>query len=221
MPDGFAVGAERDILIRVVRVAGEVMRGLLVGGCLFLVAGVSAAGCGDDSGDGATPFVSISAGEDTPAPSDDGDDGDQDATPNDNDADDRDGEGSEGVPDDFDACTLLTVEEIAEATGVTVDVGEPFGDPPFYDCQWTANGGGFDVSLFTGERDDVEFYFGIGHEADEEVDGVGDEAYWDDTLASLEVLTGNYSVTVGSGGTAVMTLEETIEVAEKVIDRLP
>lgn len=182
--------------------------------------------CGGDEGGGGepTPFVSITADDETPGATDAADNPGDGATPegDDSDSGDEDGDGdSQGLPADFDVCTLLTMEEITGVIGVAVDDGEAFDSPPFYDCQYFTDAGGIDVQLFAGTRDDVEFYFEIGHESDEKVDDVADGAYWDDDLNSLEVLSGNYTVAISSAGTGEVSLEQAIDLAKAAIEHLP
>lgn len=189
---------------------------------LMLVLGMTLALAGACSGsdeDGA-PVVSILDGDDeqaTGAPSATPDEGGSDS----DDDSDGEGEGSGDVPSDFDACSLLTADEIAGVIGVAVDEGERFESPPNYDCQWLGDAGGIDVLVFTGERDDVRSYFEIGHEDDDEVDGVGEGAYWNDALQDLEVLAGNYSVSVSAAGTGDLTLDEAKDLAQRAIGNLP
>lgn len=195
---------------------------LLVGLAAAALPGAACGSGGDDgvSGSDATPFVSISESDETPDAGDDAGDG---AAPNDSpDTGDDSGDGDDGgVPDDVDACALLTTDEVAAAAGATVGEGEPFESPPFYDCQWLAEDGGINVSVFSGDRDEVESFFEIGHEYDEEVDDVGEAAFWDDELQNLEVLSGNYSVAISLAGVGQLTLETAIELAELAIGRLP
>lgn len=171
---------------------------------------------GSSTGD-ETPFVTIDDGggeEGTGGPSDDSDSGE--STEADGLAIDDD-----WVPIEVDACALLTADEVVLAIGVPVDEGGRFDAPPFYDCEWSGEGGGINLSVFGAERPEVESYFEIGHEGDERVDDVGEEAFWDDEREILEVLSGNYSVAVSSVGSATLTLDAAANLADIVISRLP
>lgn len=179
-----------------------------------------ACGNGEDAGSvtsDETPFVTIDDGGDEEETGGSVDDAESsDSTGGEDPAVDDD-----WVPIELDACALLTANEVALAIGVPVDEGEPFDAPPFYDCEWSGEGGGVNLSVFGAERTEVESYFEIGHEGDERVDGAGEEAFWDDEREILEALSGNYSVTVSSVGSATLTLEAAANLADIVISRLP
>jgi hypothetical protein len=185
-----------------------------------LVAVSLACSSGEDAGSGAsdeTPFVTIDDGggeEGTEVPGGDSESGESP------DGDDPTVD-DDWVPSEVDACALLTADEVVLAIGVPVDEGEPFESPPFYDCEWSGEGGGINLSVFGAERVEVESYFEIGHEADERVDDVGEEAFWDDERAIIEVLSGNYSVSVSSVGSAALSLEAAANLADIAISRLP
>lgn len=205
------------------RTPSAVMAAVTLVALATLVVSAMACGSGDGGSDGAgTPIVIVNGSSDA---SDDGDDGGEatDAAASPSEADDSgDGEGDDqDVPEDVDACALLTTDEVGAAIGVSVDDGERFDEPPFFDCQWSTGAGSVDLSLVTGERADVESYFKIGHESDEEVDDVGEQAYWRSALHTLEVLTGNYSVAVSSSGSGELTLEAATDLVKKAIERLP
>lgn len=186
----------------------------------ILVTGLACDNDGDagSSTTDATPFVTIEDGDDGEAVEGSGDDG----SPSDStDGEDPVAEDDFRVPSDLDACALLTADEVVLAIGVPVDEGERFDIPPFYDCEWSGEGGGINISVFGAERAEVESFFEIGHEADERVGDVGEEAFWDDEREILEVLSGNYSVTVSSVDSATLILESAANLADIVISRLP
>ena len=76
------------------------------------------------------------------------------------------------------ACSLLTVEEVAAAFGETLDTAEPSADDLYSNCKYSGDGG--EVTTFVGKSPEASLsYFNTMKINDgEAVSGVGDEAYW-------------------------------------------
>jgi hypothetical protein len=78
--------------------------------------------------------------------------------------------------------------------------------------------------VYSASRDDVEAYFEIKREDYEEIDGIGEAAYWAGSpFLQIEVLQGTYDVAISVGvyepGFDARTAA--IHLAEKAIDRVP
>jgi hypothetical protein len=109
------------------------------------------------------------------------------------------GEPADGGGDVVLACSLLTPEEVEQALGEPV--GEPIADrfgEGFSSCTYeTESLDVVRVRVFTAEdRDAVREYFEFGSEELEPVEGLGDAATWSDAFRELEVLRGNYDVSI-------------------------
>lgn len=120
---------------------------------------------------------------------------------------------------DVDACALLTNEEIEAATGLPVTDEPSSADMIFNSCSWNIGDMGASVTL---ALDDKFLYEQMRGENDEDVDGIGDEAYWS-WLHALYVRTGDryfdIQVVTLEGGDAELNAAK--ELALKVIERLP
>ncbi|MEX0683295.1 MAG: hypothetical protein WD904_08195 [Dehalococcoidia bacterium] len=186
---------------------------------LLAVAALLLAACGggdddDDAGDdgGATAT-------ETGATDDSGDDG-GDAS--------GDGSGDDGGDDsgsDFDACTLLTQDEVERVIG-PADEGLNQNFDPIFSCLWSADAGGMDylsVGVFAGSDQELGAFFELTEDG-EEIQGLGEGAQFSESFGTLEVLVDGYYVTVNVS----MFEREPDEVrdittglAERVLGRLP
>lgn len=186
-------------------------------GALSALLLVAACGGGDDddddsSGSGATATATATAsesggGESTDEPTE---------TPG-------NGGGSSGLG--FDVCDLLTPQEIEDVTGIAAKDGVDQTLATFYACSW--EGDGFDaVDVTVLSRDDGgEDLYEFNNDDAEMIDGLGDRAqYLGGILPSLEVLTGDYYISVSVNALELeddQAKEDSIELARAAIDRLP
>jgi|FLYL01.1.fsa_nt_gi hypothetical protein len=148
--------------------------------------------------------------EEPPTEAPDADDnGDADGTPS-----------GEGV----NVCELLPADEMSDILGEPVEAAESSVEP-FFSCQY--EGEEFAGALVTvyqaGSEDEAEAYVSIGRENSEDVEGLGDDAYWLGAPAnSLAVREGSTVLEV-----AVYNLDEADEreaavaIAETLLERLP
>lgn len=186
----------------------------------------SACGGGDDDDSG---------GSDEPAATEEQDEGEdedeeeeeptpdeeeEEPTPADEDEDEDDGGGS---GDGEDVCALITEEEVEEITGLAVGDGENQDFDPFFSCNYSTET--FDtvqVDVFHGSEEEVELYYELTEDA-EEVDGIGDRAQWGGFIKQLEVLEGEYDVTIWISASTIEedeALEMSKELAQIVLDNL-
>ena len=129
----------------------------------------------------------------------------------------------------LDACMLVTKAEIEVAVGTTVLDPKPeqlanlstcsFNDPatPIFTIA--------SVSVLTGARDgDAREIFDMAKKNGNDpqpVAGVGEDAFWDDTLSDLNVVQGKYEITVDVPGDSADPLSVAKEIAGKVLAKLP
>jgi hypothetical protein len=128
------------------------------------------------------------------------------------DEDEGEGDGDEGDEDDGDdddasgehACDLLTAEEVSAAVGLEVGEGRDYlaAAPDATQCEWMATDGGTvyaEVLTEGGQGYYEAVTFGIDDPdaafQAEEVEGIGDEAVFDD-LGVLQVVDGDNYVSV-------------------------
>ena len=130
----------------------------------------------------------------------------------------------------LDGCSLLTTDEVAAAIGKPVQaVTLPTGDSSTVACDYTdpANRGNRFVSTTVyvltpaGAKGAHEATKGGGRDQTA-ISGLGDDAYWDNTLGMLSVLKGRY--VVGMSVTADATadrMKAAQAMASKILARLP
>lgn len=172
---------------------------------------------GDDSGDGDD---GDDAGDDGDEPTDDAGTGDDD----DGSGDDDGGSGDNGFTGEVNPCDLLTVDEVSAALGQPVGEGGLTDFDPFFECDW--EGENFDsvnLSVYTDERDLVEQYFEVGNEESEQIDGIGEKAYYDDSIIpSLEILSGNTDILISLVADEDADARSILsELAAAAVERLP
>lgn len=105
---------------------------------------------------------------------------------------------AEGV----DACALVTKADIEAAIGAPVLDGEAEQAANLYTCSYNdpafANisiaGVAVFVELREGEAQEIYELAKSNAAEVQEVDGIGDEAYWDDTLNTMQILSGKYEL---------------------------
>lgn len=135
------------------------------------------------------------------------------------------GGGGDGIVGDVDACALVTTDEVSAALGETVAEGIGTSQSPFATCTWEAESGNFiDVMVYSASRDEVEAYFEISREDFEEIDGIGEAAYWAGSpFLQIEVLQGTYDVAISVGvyEPDFDARRVAIDLAGKAIDRIP
>ncbi len=128
-----------------------------------------------------------------------------------------------------DACTLVTKAQIESAVGATVLDPKAeqlanlsscsFNDPasPIFTV--------VSVSVFSGaSTSDAKEIFDLGKRNANDpqpVTGVGEDAYWDDTLSDLNTVQGKYEITVDVPGDSADPLAVAKEIAGKVLAKLP
>jgi hypothetical protein len=204
---------------------------------LLVFASCGGGGDDDDSGDSDEPVATDEQGdsdsddeedtedEDGPTP-EDGDDDEEDAdepTPEDEGDDDDDEEGGGGG--EIDACALITPEEIEDITGLDVGQGENSDFDPFFSCNFsTETFDSVQVSVYHASEDEVEAYYELTQDA-EEVDGIGERAQFGGLLNLLEVLQGEYDLSIGISAPGTIEDSETLDMSKElaaiVLDRLP
>jgi hypothetical protein len=130
----------------------------------------------------------------------------------------------------LDACELITKVEVETAVGGTVRDGKPDALANLYTCTFgdpdSPVGSVAGVSVFVAESDDdaQEVYdLAKSNAADvAEVDGVGEEAYWDSILNTMQIVQGNYQVSVDvSSDEGRDQLAAATQIADLVLVRLP
>lgn len=139
--------------------------------------------------------------------------------PSNGDGPDGDDNGDSG---EFNACSLITREEVMQALGEEVTEGVQENADPFFSCRFESED--FDsvsVSYVTGEREDIEEYFELGNEESETIEGLGERAYWDEDFNDLEVLTGVQYLSVSISADGVDEFEVARSLAERALGRLP
>jgi hypothetical protein len=188
----------------------------------FVVLLAACGGDDDDSdgGDGAGVTVTSDGDDDgdEPEPTDEGSDGG-----------DGDDDGS-GGSEDFQACSLFTVEEISEITGIEMEDGVEGSAtvPDGTQCTWEPADGTTAVYVEVVLEDGASWFETL-HSVDGEegfaeataVPGIGDEAVWDDGVSVLDVVEDDQFVSVQ----AVLFTETELEVAQEIatlaLERLP
>ncbi|MEX0683294.1 MAG: DUF3558 family protein [Dehalococcoidia bacterium] len=124
----------------------------------------------------------------------------------------------------FDACTLLTMDEVEAAIGA-VDAGLRREGAKISSCLWSAKVGRdfVNVGVFLGSKQELDLFLELA-QGTEDVEGLGDRAKFSEPLGATEVIVGGYGVTV-SAGTSEREPDEvrdvTTALAEKVVERLP
>ncbi len=125
-----------------------------------------------------------------------------------------------------DPCELLSADEVEDVLGGPV--GEPTLDDsayPLVSCSFATEDAAYsvDVMLYSGEREEVEALFEYNREEFEEVEGVGEAAYWAaEPFSQIEVLQGNYEVAISVYAPGEEShLEAAKDLAKKALDRLP
>lgn len=118
-------------------------------------------------------------------------------------------------------CDLLTADDLTDA------VGRPFGEGrgDAYSCTWDSTDD--DVALVPGQVSLDVTTDGLGSEemlvsmSDEEVDDLGDEAHWSDSLSNLVVIVGEsfFSIQVLDTVGEVDERDAAIRLAELVLQR--
>ncbi len=130
----------------------------------------------------------------------------------------------EGDVSTVDPCELLTVDEVAAV--LEGAIGEPAGNNvlPLLPCEYPREDGTafVDLEVYTGSREDVENYFESGEGDWRDVEGLGEAAHWAELSGQIEVLQGNYALTItvsAPGGGS--QLEAAKGLAQKALQRLP
>lgn len=158
---------------------------------------------------------------------DDDDRGDSEPTATEEQDGDSGGD-DEPAPDegdgDFDVCALMTEEEVADIIGFDTTSSSSNDFDPFFGCKYDFDSGNVSISVYRDDREVVEAFYELTADA-EQVDGVGDRAQYTELFDQLEVLDGNYDITVSvfsfDGESEVDTLELDKELAQLLLDRLP
>lgn len=131
----------------------------------------------------------------------------------------------------LDVCSLLTKQEVEAAIGMAVLEPRPEVVDTFFSCGYQdpddPDHGLVSVSTIVGaDREEAEFSYEVGKKNNasisQTVDGVGEDAYWLEVFGDLNILKGNYDITIGVASEAG---EDRISIAkdlaEKVLSRLP
>lgn len=151
-----------------------------------------------------------------------GDDGE--ATPDEGEPTPDEGGDDDGGDSEFDVCALVSEEEVADITGFDITGSTSDDFDPFFGCTYDYDFGNISLSVYRDDRDVVETFYELTSDA-EEVDGVGDRAQFIELFDQLEVLDGNYDITVSvfsfDSESEVDTLELDKELALLLLDRLP
>ena len=131
---------------------------------------------------------------------------------------------------EIDPCALVTRAEVEAAVGATVLDPKPerlanlascsFHDPaaPIFSLA------SVNVFAAASESDAQEIFdLAKGNAADvQEVDGLGDDAYWDDILGTLQVLEGTYEISVDvASGEGADQRRAAEDIAARALSRLP
>jgi hypothetical protein len=130
---------------------------------------------------------------------------------------------------EFDPCSLLTKAEVEAAIGTSVTEPEAEGLSNLFTCSYndpeTPLFSLVTVSVFVGENADQAsdvYELTKDNAADaQEVDGIGDEAFWDDILNGLEVLEGKYDIRIDVSPDDGDELAIAKDLAAKAVDSLP
>ena len=131
---------------------------------------------------------------------------------------------------ELDVCGLVTKAEVEAALGVPVLDGEPQQAANLFTCSFndpeapifTAAG----VAVFVAENDDDanEVYELAKSNAAEvqEVDGLGEAAYWDATLNTMQILQGRYEISIDvAADDGLDQLAAAKAIAAQALSRLP
>jgi hypothetical protein len=134
------------------------------------------------------------------------------------------------VADAIDACALVTKAEIESAVSATVLDGAPEQMANLATCSYKdpdapiSTVAGLSVFAAASASDAREvFDLAKRNAADvQEVDGLGDDAYWDDILGTLQVLEGTYEVGIDvASDEGVDQRAAAKDIANKALSRLP
>jgi hypothetical protein len=131
---------------------------------------------------------------------------------------------------EIDACTLVSKAEVEAAIGTTVLDPKPQQFPNLSSCDFNDPATPVfrlaSVTVVTEPSGDGArslFDLGKSNANDPQtIDGIGEDAYWDETLSTLDTLKGKYEVSVSvSPGEGVDKLTAAKAIAAKVVANLP
>jgi hypothetical protein len=94
---------------------------------------------------------------------------------------------------------------------------------PLAGCRWEPEGLLLvTVTVFDGNEAEVQAYYEFSEDGSDAVEGLGDKAHYSEVTKSLEVLVDdNTDITVQVVNAELDEKQAAIDLAEKVIDRLP
>jgi hypothetical protein len=183
----------------------------------LIVALAAAAACGGDDDEPA-------AGDATRTAATDGTDGADGHTAAPTDDGDGAGDGPSDVPE-VDVCALLTHDDVVELMETESEPGGRRDDPPFFRCVYLTDAFlGVVIGVYPDDRQALEDYLErpvFGGEDAREIEGVGERAVWYEGNVALEVLQGDYIVTVEITATTTDALTRSTEMALRMLERLP
>ena len=131
---------------------------------------------------------------------------------------------------EIDACALVTKAEVETAVGATVLDPKPERLANLASCSFNDSAApvitAVSVNVFVAASEsDAREIFDLAkrNAADvQEVDGLGDDAYWDDILGTLQVLQGTYEMSVDVASSEGADQKRAAEdIAAKALSRLP
>lgn len=130
---------------------------------------------------------------------------------------------------ELDACELVTQDEVETAIGTAVVAGEPQQAANLYTCKYSDPEapifGLAGVAVFVADNDDDarEIYdLAKSNAAEvEEVTGVGEEAYWDAILNTMQVVDGRYELSIDVSSDVEDQIAAATAIAQAAIGRLP
>jgi hypothetical protein len=128
-----------------------------------------------------------------------------------------------------DACLLLTNQEVEAVLGKTVEPVNMSQPPAMYDCEYTIPDkkplkyAGFAFTAIDQAQAKAAYEMQkAAATKPEPVTGLGDDAYWNDTMGALGILKGKYDVTLSVSVVATEDrLKAAKELAGKLLGRLP
>jgi hypothetical protein len=130
---------------------------------------------------------------------------------------------------ELDACELVTQDEVETAIGTAVVAGEPEQAANLYTCSYSDPEapifGLAGVAVFVADNEDDarEIYDLAKSNAAEvqEVTGVGEEAYWDAILNTMQVVEGRYELSIDVSSDIEDQLAAATAIAQTTLGRLP
>jgi hypothetical protein len=128
-----------------------------------------------------------------------------------------------------DACLLLTKQEVEAVLGKAVEPVNMSQPPAMYDCEYTIPGkkplkyAGFAFTAIDQTQAKAAYEMQKAAATDREpVAGLGDDAYWNETMGALGILKGKYDITLSVSVVATYDrFKAAKEFAGKLLSRLP